>query len=217
MRSGKRIKIVQGRNRSGLRWIPSKSSLGLDKRNERRNCGILGESEAEWQVASERPIVLMPTLIRWWEALRAPEVANWQQKYRMDWDATDGRNGGSQRTVWEMFMEVERFNGEAKEENQGAVALVLDLAKAFERVGLPVLTAWATHFSFPKKILRVLRGYFKHQRRVQFKGCAAEPANHVGFFARVQVELFAFSHCFAGCVGRSQKNLSFFEAECFGG
>ena len=32
-------------------------------------------------VASERPIALMPTLIRWWEALRAPEVAKWQQKY----------------------------------------------------------------------------------------------------------------------------------------
>ena len=26
-------------------------------------------------VTSERPIVHMPTLIRWWDALRAPEVA----------------------------------------------------------------------------------------------------------------------------------------------
>ena len=26
-------------------------------------------------VTSERPIALMPTLIRWWEALRATEVA----------------------------------------------------------------------------------------------------------------------------------------------
>ena len=37
-------------------------------------------------VTSERPIALMPTLICWWEALRAPEVAKWQQKYRVDWD-----------------------------------------------------------------------------------------------------------------------------------
>ena len=29
-------------------------------------------------VASERPIALMPTLIRWWEAVRAPEVAKWR-------------------------------------------------------------------------------------------------------------------------------------------
>ena len=52
---------------------------------------------------------------------------------------------------------------------------MLDLAKAFERVSLPVVWAWATHFSFPRKILRVLRGYFEHERRVQFEGCVAEP------------------------------------------
>ena len=107
-------------------------------------------------VTSERPIAHMPTLIRWWEALRAPEVAKWQQKYCADWDATDGRNGEAQRTVWEVLMEMERFNGRAKAEDQGTVALVLDLAKAFERVSLFVVWAWATHFSFPRKLLRVL-------------------------------------------------------------
>ena len=49
-------------------------------------------------------------------------------------------------------------NGMVKEGEQGAVALVLDLAKALERVSLPVVWAWATHFSFPRKILRVLCG-----------------------------------------------------------
>ena len=53
--------------------------------------------------------------------------------------------------------------------------MVLDLAKVLERVSLPVVRAWATYFSFPRKILRVLRGYFEHQRCVQFEGCAAEP------------------------------------------
>ena len=120
-------------------------------------------------------MALMPTLIRWWEALRAPEVANWQQKRRVDWGATDGRSGGAQQTVWEILMEMERFHGKAKEEDQGALALVLDSAKTFERVSLPVLWAWATHFTFPRNILRVLCGYFEHQRRVQFEGCAAEP------------------------------------------
>ena len=77
--------------------------------------------------------------------------------------------------VWEILMEMRRFYGKAKEDDQGAVALVLDLAKAFERVSLPVVWAWVTHFSFTKKTLRVLRGYFDHQRRVQFGGCAVEP------------------------------------------
>ena len=121
-------------------------------------------------VTSERPLALMPTLIRWWEALGVPEVAKWQQKYRVDWDATDGRNGGAQRTVWDVLVEMDRFNGKAKAEEQGAVALVSDLAKAFELVSLPVVWAWATHFSFSRKILRVLCGYFEHQRRVQFEG-----------------------------------------------
>ena len=42
----------------------------------------------------------------------------------------------AQQTVWEILMEMERCNGKAKEEYQRAVALVLDLAKAFERVSL---------------------------------------------------------------------------------
>ena len=137
----------------------------------------------EWpqqDVTSERPIALMPTLIRWWEALRVPQVAKWQQKYRVDWDATDGRNGGAQQTVWEiLLMEMERFNGKAKEEDQGASALVLDMAEAFERCSLPVVWPCATHFSFPRKILRVLCGYFEQQRRVQFEGCAAEPLTSI--------------------------------------
>ena len=102
-------------------------------------------------------------------------MATWQQKHRVDWDATDGRNGGAQCTVWEVLMEMERFNGKANAEDQGAVALVLDLAKAFKQVSLPVVWAWATRFCFPRKILRVLCGHFEHQRRVQFEGCAAEP------------------------------------------
>ena len=54
-------------------------------------------------------------------------------------------------------------------------ALVLDLAKALERVSIPVVWAWATHFSFARKILRVLCGHFEQQRRVQLEGCVAEP------------------------------------------
>ena len=40
-----------------------------------------------------------------------------------------------------------------------------------ERVSFPVVWAWATHFSFPRKVMRVLCGYFEHQRRAQLDGC----------------------------------------------
>ena len=99
----------------------------------------------------------------------------WQEQ---DWYSNAGSSNHqstNQRTVWEVLMEMERFIGRAKAEDQGVVALVLDLAEAFERVSLLVLCAWATYFSFPRKILRVLCGYFEHQRRVHFEGCAAEP------------------------------------------
>ena len=35
--------------------------------------------------------------------------------------------------------------------------------------------AWTTHFSFQRKLLRVLCGHFEHQRRAQFEKCVAEP------------------------------------------
>ena len=74
--------------------------------------------------------------------------------------------------MWEILLDMERFKFQAREKDQGAAALVLDLAKAFERVGLPVVFAWETHCNFPRLILRVQCGYFEHQWIVQF---VAEP------------------------------------------
>ena len=88
---------------------------------------------------------------------------------------SEGRNGGAERTAWEMLLETERIDDKASDMDQGAITLVLDSAEAFERVSLAVVWASATHFNFPRKMLRVLCGYFEHQRRVQFEGCVAEP------------------------------------------
>ena len=59
------------------------------------------------------------------------------------------------------------------------------LAKAFERVSLLVVWAWATHFCFPRKIFQLLCGYFEHQWRVQFEGCPAEPQDAFGEIRRI--------------------------------
>ena len=93
-------------------------------------------------------------------------------------------------------MEMERFDGKAKEEDVGAVALVLDLAEAFERVSLLLVCAWATHFCFPRKILRVLCGYFE-----QFEGCAAEPLTTIpAILPGSKWSCLLFAHCIAGCI-----------------
>ena len=114
-------------------------------------------------------------MIRWWEWLRAPEVPRWQEGHRVGWDETDGRNGGAERTAWETFLEMDIFEDRSGEKEKGVITPVLDLPTAFERVSLPVVWAWATHFDFPRKILRMLCGFVDHQRRVQFEGCVAEP------------------------------------------
>ena len=45
-----------------------------------------------------------------------------------------GRNGGADCTAWETLLMMERFDDRAGEMDQGAITLVLDLPKAFERV-----------------------------------------------------------------------------------
>ena len=73
------------------------------------------------------------------------------------WDATDGSTGGAERTAWETLLDMERY-----------------VAKAFENVRLKVVWAWATHFGFPRRILRLLCLHFQHQRRVIFEGSVAD-------------------------------------------
>ena len=123
-------------------------------------------------VTSERPIALMPTLTRWWEALRAPEVAKWQWR--------------SPTNCVRNFDGMDRFSGHAKGVDQGAVALVLDQAKVFERVSLPVVWAWATHFSFPRKTSRVLLWLFRATEEGAVRRmCGRAATNLHGHFARI--------------------------------
>ena len=48
----KGFEIVQGGGRSGMRRLPPKSLLGLDKRNKRRNRGALGEGGTKSSMAT---------------------------------------------------------------------------------------------------------------------------------------------------------------------
>ena len=77
--------------------------------------------------------------------------------------------------------------------------MVLDLAKAFERVSFPVGLGLGDAFQFPKKdlasALRLLRAPEGTVRRM----CGRAAADHHGHPARVQVELLASAHCGAGC------------------
>ena len=69
---------------------------------------------------------LCPTLIRWWEWLRAPELSRWQERHRVGWDTTGGRDGGAQRTVWKTLLEMERLDYRVGDMDH---TVVLDLAR----------------------------------------------------------------------------------------
>ena len=97
-----------------------------------------------------------------------------QLKYRLGWDATDGRNGGAQQTVWEILTEMERFKYQVGEEDPGAVSVVLDLAKAFERVSFPVVWPGLRISASQETSCGFFVG-ISITRDVQFEGCAAEP------------------------------------------
>ena len=89
-------------------------------------------------------------------------------------------------------MEMERFSDKAKEEDQGTLASVLDLAKAFERVSLPVVWAWGT-----QSAVRVFRAPEAGTVR---RMCGRAAHDHHDYPARVEVELLALTNCVAACV-----------------
>ena len=86
VRTGKSVGIVQRENRSRMRWRPPTNPLGLTKETRREIVNLLEkvEQRGKWprqacttmfflipkNVTSERPIALVPTLTRWWEAER---------------------------------------------------------------------------------------------------------------------------------------------------
>ena len=141
-------------------------------------------------VTNERPIALMPMLIRWWEALRAPEVAKWQLKYRVDWDAADGRNGGARQTVWEVLMEMERFDGKVKEEDQGARSVGSGPGEGIRAGPSPGGVGLGEALQFRKECFTgavpVVRAPVASAIR---RMCGGAAPDHHGCPARVQVEL----------------------------
>ena len=78
---------------------------------------------------SARPIALLPTLIRWWEWLRASAVVEWNGRHTVTGDACSEYVG---------LLELETMDLEGGEERRqngkGATALVVELAKAFEKI-----------------------------------------------------------------------------------
>ena len=184
--------------------VSIRKAFGLDKRNKRRNRGVCGEGGAEckWpqqacttmlflipkNVTSERLIALIPTLIRWWRAFRAPEVAKRQQKYRVDWDAVNIDGNGK------FFLQSKRRGSKSGSFGSGP-------GKGLRACHLPCGLGLGDAFQFPKEDLAgvVLSFRAPEARTVRRMRRGAAP-DHFGHLARVEVELFASADCIAGCI-----------------
>ena len=157
-------------------------------------------------VTSEKPIALFPTLIRWWEALRAPEVVKWQQKYRVDWDATDGRNGGAQRTVWEEINGNGEIRWKSKSRGSRRCGFGAGPCEGIRASQPSCGLGLGDAFLLPKKDLAgAVRSFRAPGASAVRRMCGGAAPDHHGHLARVQVELFAFAYC--SCDERSHKKI----------
>ena len=129
--------------------------------------------------------------------MSAPEVAKWQQKYRVQWDATDGRNGGAQRTVWERWKDLmEEQRKKIKELWPWSSTWRIPLSEsAFLWSGLGRRTSASQERSCGSCAATLSTRGVWNSKDV----CGSVP-DHFRHPARVEVELLAFTHCIAGCI-----------------
>ena len=86
----------------------------------------------------DRPIGLLPSLIRIWEAIRAPELWKWEKDHEEDWNwCAEGR--AAEDAAWEALLMME---GGQLHSDEATVTIVMDLVKAFERVTLQAVWQW---------------------------------------------------------------------------
>ena len=175
--------------RSRLRWFSSGSPAGLGERDEDRSDGIIGEGGTVWEMAATRlhnNVLFDSDECHERGAYRAyahddslegspasargcEEATNIEMSGTPLLDAMEELSEECGKFCWR-WRRVQFFG---RRESSGSRSPGLESGEGFRAGQPPVAWAWATHFRFPRKILRVLCGYFEPQRRVQFEGCVA--------------------------------------------
>ena len=113
----------------------------------------------------ERPIGILPTLYRLWCRCRRPQATAWEREHdRAYFWASTGRS--SSQAVHLQGVRLE----EARANKQQAVALLTDLAKAYEYVNHGKLATFAQAKGFPAAILRLCLAAYGGPRRIVSQG-----------------------------------------------
>ena len=119
----------------------------------------------------------------------------------MDWDATDGRNGGTQQQCGK-FCWIWKDLLASKGRISSSLGIGLGPGEGLRAGQSSCGVGLGDALQLPKEDLasavRVLRA---PEERVQFEGiCGGAAPDHHGHPARVQVELFASAYFVAGCI-----------------
>ena len=125
---------------------------------------------------SARPIALPATQIQWWMWGRADIMNDWRRETSVECDAPTGKTGEATYTVWEAMLELDTYEAEADPKDPGAVSMLIDLQKAFEKL-LLVRSIGTGERRFNPQFCRCVccMGISRNQRRVVFEGSAAAP------------------------------------------
>ena len=116
-----------------------------------------------------RPIGVLATFARIWEAARKPIVWRWRKAIERpyNWAAT-GRS--AEMGVWGQSLKDEV----ARSRGMHCGAVMFDLTKAYEMVKLALIWDHGREKGFPLRLLRLILGCFSFTRHLVFRGVVAE-------------------------------------------
>ena len=76
---------------------------------------------------------------------------------------------------------------------------MVDFAKTCGKASLDEVWTWAMYFDFPQRVLRVLCGYFAHERTVMLEHVSDPNSSHYGDLAGINMVGALAEDCYAGC------------------
>jgi ribonuclease HI len=116
-----------------------------------------------------RPIGLLPSLVRVWERIRKPVVAQWRCSVERPYNwAAKGRS--PQAAVWRQGLRAEA----AAARGLDSAAVLVDLVKAFEMVRLELVWMAGLRLHFPPTVLRLTLESFAFARALVLSGAVAD-------------------------------------------
>ena len=121
----------------------------------------------------DRPVFIMPSLIRLWEKIRLPIMKKWAATMARTYDwAAEGRS--SVEAAWWQLLQAEALDAGDGPEAEGMITVLIDVVKCFDRVQLRHVWKWGVTHGMPKRLLRLVLVTYSMARRISMMGTISE-------------------------------------------